>query len=76
VGRTREQFDSPTVAVVVTGGEQSETDTDVHFGAGAQYDITPNVALRVEYERWKLPDPLSTDELKVDSLGAAIQVRF
>lgn len=76
VGRTRVQFDSPTVAVVVTGGEQSETDTDIHFGAGAQYDVTPTVALRVEYERWKLPDPLSSDELKVDSLGAAIQVRF
>lgn len=76
VSRTRVEFDSSSVAVVVTSGDTTETDVDIHVGAGAQYDFTPNVALRLEYERWKMPDPLGSDEVKVDTLGAALQMRF
>jgi OOP family OmpA-OmpF porin len=75
VGRTRVQLDSPSFSVTVLG-EDTETGTDIHLGAGAQYDFNPSVALRLEYERWNLPDPLSSDEVKVDTLGASLQVRF
>jgi opacity protein-like surface antigen len=76
VSRTRVEFASDTIAFVISSNDSTETDTQLHFGAGVQYDFTPNVALRVEYERWLLPDPLSSDEVEVGSLGASIQMRF
>jgi OOP family OmpA-OmpF porin len=58
------------VSVNVAGfpGSDSESETGLHFGIGAMFDVSQNVAVRAEWER--------NDELEVDMLSVGLQVRF
>jgi opacity protein-like surface antigen len=75
-GESRVKFEGSPLTLLVGSEESDETEVHPHFGGGAQYWITRDAAIRVEYERWKFPDPLSDDQVKVDSLSASLQFRF
>jgi opacity protein-like surface antigen len=52
------------------GGSFSDSgsDTGLHLGVGAMFDITRNFGVRAEWER--------NDELEVDTMSIGLQVRF
>jgi OOP family OmpA-OmpF porin len=58
------------VSVNVAGfpGSDSESETGLHFGIGALFDVSQNVAIRAEWER--------NDELELDMISVGVQVRF
>lgn len=64
-------------AVVLTFNQGSSTTTGNHFGAGMQYELSRNVALRFEAERFsKLGDDSTGGELKADAYLVGAIVRF
>jgi OOP family OmpA-OmpF porin len=46
----------------------SESETGLHIGVGAMFDISPTFAIRAEWER--------NDELETDMMSIGLQVRF
>jgi OOP family OmpA-OmpF porin len=46
----------------------SGSETGLHLGFGAMFDVTPNFGIRAEWER--------NDELEVDMMSLGLQVRF
>ena len=49
-------------------GSESESETGLHMGIGAMFDVSSSVAIRAEWER--------NDELEVDMISVGVQVRF
>jgi opacity protein-like surface antigen len=74
VGETRLKFTNSTI--VVTADQRDESEIDLKFGGGLQYSFTPDIGSRVEYARYKMPDPVGTDSVKVDSFTASVFFRF
>jgi hypothetical protein len=60
----------------LSNDERDETDANIKLGVGAQRYFTPDVGGRIEYLRYKMPDPVSNDNVKVDNITASIFVRF
>lgn len=61
----------------VTGlgsGSESESNANFAFGVGAAYDITKNLAVRVEYERFRIE--FQSEKSDVDLLSAGVLFRF
>ena len=52
------------------GVSASDSGDDPFYGAGVKFSLAPHVALRVEYERYKISD------VKLDTANAAVQVNF
>jgi OOP family OmpA-OmpF porin len=74
--KTEARFGS-SGAVVLTFNQGSSTKTGNHFGAGLQYEISRNVALRFEAERFsKLGDDSTGGELKADAYSIGALIRF
>jgi OOP family OmpA-OmpF porin len=62
--------------LVLTSDQRDETDANVKFGVGGQYYFTPDVGARLEYLRYKMPDPVSNDNVKIDNMTGSIFFRF
>lgn len=60
----------------LTADQRDETDANIKFGVGAQRYFAPNVGGRIEYLRYKMPDPVSNDDVKIDNITASIFMRF
>lgn len=75
-GQTRVGFDGDPLTLLVPSRDADETDYKVKFGAGFEYNMTDVWTLRVEWDRWKMPDPLSSDDIKVDAAAASVLYRF
>jgi OmpA-OmpF porin, OOP family len=64
---------------VVTSGSESDTDVEWSLGLGAQYNFTPTIGLRMEWERFfevGSPDPTSTREADIDLISAGLVFKF
>lgn len=56
---------------------ESETGTDYFYGIGAGYNLTYNIALRAEWERYNnVGDNNTTGEFDVDMWSAGVQFTF
>ncbi len=56
---------------------ESETGTDYFYGIGAGYNLTHNIALRAEWERYNnVGDENTTGESDVDMWSAGVQFAF
>jgi OmpA-OmpF porin, OOP family len=75
-GQTRVGFNGEPLTLLVPSRDADETDYNVKFGAGFEYNLTEVLALRAEWDRWKMPDPLSRDDIKVDAFAASLLYRF
>ena len=81
IGRTAVSFDGFPVTLIASGDERRKTKIRAKFGLGAIYEFTPRVSVRGEWERYQLPDPVSTllgsnKLVKIDSLTASVVYRF
>jgi OmpA-OmpF porin, OOP family len=75
-GQTRVGFTGAPLTLLLPSRDADQTDYNVKFGAGFEYNITEVLALRAEWDRWKMPDPLSRDDIKVDAFAASLLYRF
>jgi OmpA-OmpF porin, OOP family len=74
IGETRIGLENSPISL--TSDQRDETDVDIKYGVGAQYYFTPEVGGRIEYERYKMPDPIGDGTVKVDNIAASIFIRF
>jgi OmpA-OmpF porin, OOP family len=58
------------------GGSASEDNTDLTLGAGVQFDMTRNIALRGEWQRYMDMGGEETGESDVDLLSVNVLYRF
>lgn len=67
--RTRDSFRG-TGAVLASDSNPSKTDTNYKFGAGLQYAVTDNFALRAEIERYRINDAIGNKgDIDLASIG-------
>lgn len=57
-------------------GTSKDDNTDLTFGAGVKFDMTRNVALRAEWQRYNDMGGEDTTETDVDVLSVGVQYRF
>ncbi len=81
IGRTVVSFDGFPITLIASGDDRRKTKIRAKFGLGAIYEFTPRVSVRGEWERYQLPDPVSTllgsnKLVKIDSLTASVVYRF
>lgn len=67
LGLLRTEIDVTAAGIGGTASE-SESDTGLHIGIGAMFDVSQNFSVRAEWER--------NDEAEVDMMSIGIQVRF
>jgi len=60
----------------LTNDQKDETDANFKLGVGAQYYFTPDVGGRVEVLHYRMPDPVSNDDVRINNLTASIFFRF
>lgn len=58
------------------GGNGDESNTDFTFGAGVKFDMTQNVALRAEWQRYNDMGGDNVRETDVDVLSVGLQYKF
>ncbi|HUF21378.1 MAG TPA: outer membrane beta-barrel protein, partial [Burkholderiales bacterium] len=75
-GQTRVGLNGEPLTLLIPSQDREETDYNVKFGAGFEYNFTEVLALRAEWDRWKMPDPLSRDDINVDAFAASLLYRF
>lgn len=66
-------------AALVATGHEADTDLEWSLGLGAQYNFTPTMGLRMEWDRYfnvGSPDVTSTREADIDLLSAGLVFKF
>lgn len=64
---------------IVASGDESDTDLEWMYGLGAQYNFTPTIGLRAEWEHYKnvgSPVVTSTREAAIDLITAGLVFKF
>jgi OmpA-OmpF porin, OOP family len=74
-GIYRGEVDGRLDATLVSGSAE-DTNTDFTFGAGVKFDMTQNVALRAEWQRYNDMGGDDTTETDVDVLSVGLLYRF
>ena len=64
------------VDTALISGSDKDTNTDLTFGAGVKFDMTRNVALRAEWQRYKDMGGDDTGESDMDVLSVGVLYRF
>lgn len=75
-GQTRVGFNGDPLTLLLPSEAREENEYNVKFGAGFEYNVTEVWTLRGEWDRWKMPDPLSSDDIEVDAFAASLLYRF
>jgi OOP family OmpA-OmpF porin len=75
-GQTRVDFNGSPLVYIASNTDRTERVTRAKFGLGIQYDMTDAFRFRAEWERYTLPDPLSSDKVKVDTYSASLLYQF
>ncbi len=57
-------------------GDEDENGTDIHFGFGAHYNITENIKLRAEWERFNNIGDSEIGTLDIDLISAGVVIQF
>lgn len=81
IGRTSVAFDGFPVTLIASADDLRKTKVRAKFGLGAQYEFTSRVSARAEWERYQLPDPVSTllssnKLVTINSFTASVLYRF
>jgi hypothetical protein len=60
----------------LTNDQKDETDANIKFGVGAQYYFTRDAGGRLEVQHYTMPDPVSNDDVSINTLVGSIFFRF
>ena len=74
--RVTTNFSGEPTTFVVSSNDENETKVRDKFGAGIDYKLNPAFTARAEWERYKMPDPFSTEMFDVDTAMLSLLYRF
>jgi OOP family OmpA-OmpF porin len=69
-------FNGEPLTLLVSDNDKSKNKFGVKFGAGAGYNFTPAIALRAEWEEYRMPDPLSGKKFSDDVFSLSALFSF
>ncbi|MEO8003463.1 MAG: outer membrane beta-barrel protein [Betaproteobacteria bacterium] len=69
-------FNGEPLTLLISDNDRSKNKFGVKFGAGAGYGITQAVALRAEWEEYRMPDPLSGEKFSEDVFSLSVLFSF
>jgi OOP family OmpA-OmpF porin len=62
--------------LLVSSNDKTDNVVREKFGAGLNYNFSPAFTGRAEWERYKMPDPFSSDTYNVDAATVSVLFRF
>ena len=74
--RVNADFRGEPITFIVSNNDKSETKVREKFGAGLDYRLNPAFTVRAEWERYRMPDPFSDEQFKVDSATLSLLYHF
>ena len=69
-------FTGEPVTFIFSSNDKSESKVREKFGAGVDYRLNPAFSLRGEWERYRMPDPFSDEQFKVDTATLSLLYHF
>ena len=64
------------ITIIASSDQKSETKFAEKFGAGVEYNLSSEFAGRLEWERYKMPDPFSSEAFHVDVTMLSLLYHF
>jgi OOP family OmpA-OmpF porin len=74
--RVSSNLNGEPLTIIVSENDKSESKVREKFGAGIDYNMNPKVTIRAEWERYKMPDPLSDEKFNVDAATVSLLYHF
>ena len=74
--RVRVDLIGSPITIIASSAQKSETNFAEKFGAGVEYNFSSEFAGRLEWERYKMPDPLSNETFHVDVAMLSLLYHF
>ena len=74
--RVSSNLNGEPLTIIVSENDKSESKVREKFGAGIDYNMNPKVTIRAEWERYKMPDPLSDEKFNVDAATLSLLYHF
>ena len=74
--RVNADFRGEPITFIVTNNDKSETKVREKFGAGVGYSLNSKFSVRGEWERYRMPDPFSDEQYKVDTATLSLLYHF
>lgn len=75
-GKTSASINGSPLTLIVSNNDKSESKVREKFGAGVDYNLNPAFTVRAEWERYKMPDPLSDELFNVNAATLSLLYRF
>lgn len=69
-------FEGQPLTLLISDNDKSKNKFGVKFGAGAGYNLTSAIALRAEWEEYRMPDPLSGKKFSEDVFSLSALFSF
>ena len=74
--RVDADFNGEPLTFIVSNNDKSETKVREKFGAGVGYSLNSMFSVRAEWERYRMPDPFSDEQFKVDTATLSLLYHF
>jgi len=74
--RVSADFSGSPYTIVASNNDENESEVKVKVGAGIGYAMSAAFTARLEWERYKMPDPLSDETFDVDTATLSLLYRF
>jgi len=74
--RVTTDFQGAPATFLLSNNEENESKVSAKFGAGIGYAMNAAFAARLEWERYKMPDPLSDETFNADTATLSLLYRF
>jgi OOP family OmpA-OmpF porin len=74
--RTSVNADGNPITLLASSNDKVDNSVQPKFGAGLDYHFSPAFTGRLEWERYKMPDPLSDEKFNVDAATISVLFHF
>ena len=74
--RVNAEFTGEPITFIVSNNDKNETKIREKFGAGVDYNLNRAFTVRAEWERYRMPDPFSDEQFKVDTATLSLLYHF
>ena len=75
-GKTTVNSSGAPTSILISKNDRSASTVREKFGAGVDYNLNPAFTVRAEWERYKMPDPLSNALFSADSATLSLLYHF